>query len=77
MVRCNPALTFQHPYPPTKVAFIPDKGLVPPLGLSNYGPQQLAKIGCSCRKRTYRWLWYKCNIFSSVVAQRGVCHSCM
>jgi hypothetical protein len=25
VVRCNPALTFQHPYPPTKVAFIPDK----------------------------------------------------
>ena len=25
VVRNNPALTFQHPYPPTKVAFIPDK----------------------------------------------------
>lgn len=25
LVRSNPALSFQHPYPPTKVAFIPDK----------------------------------------------------
>lgn len=24
-VRSNPALAFQHPYPPTKVGFIPDK----------------------------------------------------
>jgi hypothetical protein len=25
VIRSTPALTFQHPYPPTKVAFIPDK----------------------------------------------------
>ncbi len=25
VVHSNPALSFQHPYPPTKVAFIPDK----------------------------------------------------
>jgi len=25
VIRSNPALSFQHPYPPTKVGFIPDK----------------------------------------------------